>query len=55
MRGCRAAGGFRDAELLATLTGRLDSPHLAAPGVEPAGALMDGYRRALIFVLRALG
>ena len=44
-----------DAVLLAAMTGRLDSPLLAAPGVAAVGAAMEAYRRALIAVLRTLG
>lgn len=44
-----------DAVLLEAMTGRLDTPLLAAPGVAAAGAAMEAYRRALIAALRALG
>jgi GT2 family glycosyltransferase len=42
----------RDVELLRVMTGRLDSPFLAAPGVGPAGTLMEVYRRVVIALLR---
>lgn len=44
-----------DAELLGAMTGRLDTPLLAAPGVAAAGAALEAYRRALVALLRALG
>ena len=36
-----------DAELLAPMTGRLETPLVQAPLVGPLGALLDAYRRAL--------
>jgi hypothetical protein len=42
-----------DAELLRAMTGRLDSPELAAPGIGAAGAVMEGYRRAVVVLLSA--
>jgi GT2 family glycosyltransferase len=44
-----------DAVLLRDLTGRLDSPLLAAPGVGVAGAVMEAYRRAVVVALRMRG
>jgi GT2 family glycosyltransferase len=59
LRGWRAAVQGRrhvpDAELLRAMTGRLDSPELAATGVGAAGSVMEGYRRAVAVLLRLLG
>ena len=44
-----------DAVLLRDLTGRLDSPLLAAPAVGVAGAAMEAYRRAVVVALRVRG
>jgi GT2 family glycosyltransferase len=43
-----------DSELLAAMTGRLDTPLVRAPVVEAANPLMDAWRRAAVAVLRRL-
>jgi GT2 family glycosyltransferase len=43
-----------DAELLAAMTGRLDTPLVRAPAVEAVNPLMDAWRRAAIVALRWL-
>jgi GT2 family glycosyltransferase len=42
-----------DAQLLRAMTGRLDSPLLAAPGIGAVGAAMDAYRRLVSVLLGA--
>ena len=41
-----------DADVLAHMTGRLDTPLVQAPGTGSAGAVLDGYRRLLRRVTR---